>query len=795
VANVFDVGSDTATTRRLKRELQKLPKLRGLDKSPSEKDLSSPAAKASVVLASPQGDAAGKNQRQASLAVSADVLESRQLLRKSLQQSTSGEELQTCTVLATPVKPRTAPCFGTSVKPLKLQGLVLPAAGALPESVPGEPPPPKCPPRLAMNVVKSSEPKRFAATQPAGFGREQAMNELNRSLNRPLTCGARQSASASEGQAPHKLKEATICFHKVVRAQEQLAELLDTFGETVGSEEQCRVSDESAKLFNCFMQGYARNVPAAAVETCVGEVEVDRSYTPSTRRIGEHYMYFTTRVPSSEQIGGAASLDEHASRLERARALLVRDRVIINSRKIAKSSSQKGKRRAQPTNEMGGDDDRLAYTSTCNRSGNTSACTTPKAGRSRRGTMTLAALEEPGGEEGISDRIGLITSMSTQKDEPPPDSPRAGGQMPGSSSCSDNASHSCSESRGGSSQLPPLHKESAQLQAHKLVAMPTPAREAKPDEPKLKCKEAERPVVKGRGKGKSNKRQEAHNSRMNQSSQAATLALKAEMRTREACESLRILVFGTEGTISRGKEFGAFYEQRCGTKDEIMQLFAIWNQMDEDGSGDVEFSEFMSFFGRSKADRLLGMRCVKYLVGQLKECEDENEPDGCVIEDMMKLIYLKATDADIAKMLQWFREAEFQGDRLPTPPLLPKRKRREVLENFPVIDKQREGITFEELVDSGLVDESIAKDLRLQHDRYNCNRIDEPLLLEMLCPNGYRAHRSVKTCSDATGQPLIHVSSGFYTGWVPASKGFKWDLQEASKAFGTAEGASLSDIA
>ena len=46
--------------------------------------------------------------------------------------------------------------------------------------------------------------------------------------------------------------------------------------------------------------------------------------------------------------------------------------------------------------------------------------------------MTLAALEEPGGEEGISDRIGLITSMSTQKDETPPDSSRAGGQMLGS---------------------------------------------------------------------------------------------------------------------------------------------------------------------------------------------------------------------------------------------------------------------------------------------------------------------------------------------------------------------------
>jgi hypothetical protein len=256
-----------------------------------------------------------------------------------------------------------------------------------------------------------------------------------------------------------------------------------------------------------------------------------------------------------------------------------------------------------------------------------------------------------------------------------------------------------------------------------------------------------------------------------------TARLKEEMRTREACESLRFLVFGTEGTMSRGKEGGAFYEQRLGTQDEIMQLHSVWTQMDEDGSGDVEFQEFLNFFGRSKADRLLGMRCVKYLVGNLKENEDEDEPDGCRIEDMMKLIWLKASQEDIDKMMLWFRQAEFQCDRASTPPLLPKRKKREVLENFPTIDQgdQNSYVTFEELVDSGLVDHSMARDLRRQHDRGNTNRIHEALLLEMLCPNGYRAHRDVKTCSDPSGEPLVYVSSGIYTGWVPTDRRSKWN--------------------
>merc|ERR1719335_1840266 len=161
---------------------------------------------------------------------------------------------------------------------------------------------------------------------------------------------------------------------------------------------------------------------------------------------------------------------------------------------------------------------------------------------------------------------------------------------------------------------------------------------------------------------------------------------KEMTRMKEACESLRFLVFGTVVTDQKKHNGRPFYEQRCGSRDEVVQLHKVWTQMDEDGSGDVEFEEFLSFFSRSKADRLLGMRCVKYLVGNMKphdeEAEDGDEPDGCRIEDMMRLIWLKASQDDIKKMMQWFREAEFQNDRSTTPPLLPKRKRREVLENF-----------------------------------------------------------------------------------------------------------------
>merc|ERR1712232_533216 len=125
----------------------------------------------------------------------------------------------------------------------------------------------------------------------------------------------------------------------------------------------------------------------------------------------------------------------------------------------------------------------------------------------------------------------------------------------------------------------------------------------------------------------------------------------------EACESLRFLVFGYISESRRSN--GPFYEQACGSREEVLKLHSIWNQIDEDGSGDIEFTEFLTYFSKSKADRLLGMKCVKYLVG------NGNDATSCNIEDMMKLIWLKATTTDVNQMIHWFKEAEFQRFRAP----------------------------------------------------------------------------------------------------------------------------------
>lgn len=101
-------------------------------------------------------------------------------------------------------------------------------------------------------------------------------------------------------------------------------------------------------------------------------------------------------------------------------------------------------------------------------------------------------------------------------------------------------------------------------------------------------------------------------------------------KKKEACDSIRFLVFVWLGNESmRANEKHLMYEARQGTRQEIYKLHQVWSQMDEDGSGDIEFQEFLNFFSRKKADRLLGMRCVKYLVGG-----GDREGASCTIEDM-----------------------------------------------------------------------------------------------------------------------------------------------------------------
>lgn len=117
----------------------------------------------------------------------------------------------------------------------------------------------------------------------------------------------------------------------------------------------------------------------------------------------------------------------------------------------------------------------------------------------------------------------------------------------------------------------------------------------------------------------------------------------------------------------------------------------------------------------------------------------------CTREDMMKLIWLRAAPEDIDVMNQMFDLHRTLGARVKTPPLLPKKKRKQLLENFHFLDKRHCGhITYQDLVDGGLIDEQMMKDLKSKYDSTGKGIINQDDFLEMLCPHGCRAHEGVR---------------------------------------------------
>merc|ERR1711957_629872 len=96
-------------------------------------------------------------------------------------------------------------------------------------------------------------------------------------------------------------------------------------------------------------------------------------------------------------------------------------------------------------------------------------------------------------------------------------------------------------------------------------------------------------------------------------------------------------------------------------------------------------------------------------------------------------------------MLHMFDFHVFLFARVPEPPRLPKKRRKELLENFHYLDKAHRGlITFTDLMTGGLVDEQMMKELSSKYDLNGEGILSEDVFLEMLCPYGYQAHERVQ---------------------------------------------------
>jgi len=230
-------------------------------------------------------------------------------------------------------------------------------------------------------------------------------------------------------------------------------------------------------------------------------------------------------------------------------------------------------------------------------------------------------------------------------------------------------------------------------------------------------------------------------------------------RQREACESLRLLIFGSVGNeMYKEAQKGKIFEQHRGSIEDVGKLEKVWSQMDLDHSGDIDHTEFMEYFQKSNMDRLLCMRCVKYLLSHASRGGHRGSLVKVTREDMMRLIWLKATPWDIAIMIQMFDFHRYLYARVTDPPRLPKKKRRQLLENFIYLDKLHTGvISFFDLVSGGLVDEFMMSELQSHYDLSGRGILSQDVFLEMLCPYGFRAHERVRRVVTEDGSTIVKV--------------------------------------
>merc|ERR1712070_1293414 len=126
---------------------------------------------------------------------------------------------------------------------------------------------------------------------------------------------------------------------------------------------------------------------------------------------------------------------------------------------------------------------------------------------------------------------------------------------------------------------------------------------------------------------------------------------------------------------------------------------------------------------------------------------------------------------DIDAMMIVIHFSKLRDLRAKTPPILPKRKRKELIENFQYIDHHRVGhVHFDEMAAAGLVEQAIVWELQKKYDRRGDAMLDCDEFVEMLCPYGYRAHEDVRQAVLIDGQCMSKVTCEVgrhkFAGWL-----------------------------
>jgi len=136
-----------------------------------------------------------------------------------------------------------------------------------------------------------------------------------------------------------------------------------------------------------------------------------------------------------------------------------------------------------------------------------------------------------------------------------------------------------------------------------------------------------------------------------------------------------------------------------------------------------------------------------------------------IIEDMMRIVWPCASIEELRRMKRWCEDMQAHSTvaRVRTPTLLPDSELEALSSVFRFFDKdQSGGVTFDEMIKSGLVDDDQATRYIQEWDADKSGELGLMEFCEMMCPCGFRAHDGAKHAMTKDGRVVIQDETHGY---------------------------------
>jgi hypothetical protein len=245
---------------------------------------------------------------------------------------------------------------------------------------------------------------------------------------------------------------------------------------------------------------------------------------------------------------------------------------------------------------------------------------------------------------------------------------------------------------------------------------------------------------------------------------------------KDASELLRFLIFG-EISEAESDEHPCFKSRlNIGCRNDMDEFWPFWVAMDTDRSGRVDHEEFRRYAERRFRWQFLekeGSTFPALLTCRSDESQDKfisglcdkiavhllGKKSSMSIDDVIKLAWLCASQADVKTMKSWCKEVARNPGilRVSAPPVLPAFEYEGLTSIFRDLDATGDGqVTFKRLVQAGLLHDYQIPRAQAAWDSDGNGTLDEQEFCEMMCPLGFRASASSLVGSRRDGSRVVY---------------------------------------